>query len=215
MVVAQFKTTGSSTDKIAINDLVKLTNVTPGTFSTRNTTAPHIQVWNGTGYTHFFYISDATGGDASGCWARTKAKATETIDLGKGFWFSAPVVEDGAVATFAGEVKSDANTKEIAIGDTEFVIVGNPFPTDLTFEMMTTKDLVPATFSARNTDAPHMQVWNGTGYTHYFYISDATGGDASGAWARTKAKATGVFARVGEAFWIQSASQGSITISIE
>ena len=215
MVVAQFKTTGAETDEIAINDLVKLTNVTPGTFSTRTTAAPHIQVWNGTGYTHYFYISDATGGEASGCWARTKAKATEKISLGKGFWFSAPSVEDGAVATFAGEVKSDANTKEIAIGNTEFVIVGNPFPVDLTFEKMTTKGLIPGTFSTRTTTAPHMQVWNGTGYTHYFYISDATGGSASGSWARTKAAATGVFAKVGEGFWIQSASEGSITISLD
>ena len=207
MIATQFQGVNGTAGTIAINDLVKLTNVTPGTFSTRTTTAPHIQVWNGSGYKHYYYISDATLADSTkgNAWASARSATTDTIELGKAFWFTAISVE------------SDADpSKSVSVGDSAFVMVGNPFPTALTFDMLTTTGITPGTFATRTTAAPHIQVWNGTGYKHYYYISDATLPDSTkgNAWAAARSAATGTLAEVGQGFWVQSATAGTLTMTL-
>ena len=213
MIGTQFKGIGEASGEIAINDLVKLSNVPASTFSKRTTDAPQIQFWNGTTYAYYYYISDASS-QTEPVWATGKTKATAKFPLGKGFWFKAPPsVDTGATMTFAGEVMLDATSIDIDIGTTEWVMISNPFPTELTWDMITTSGVQPSTFSKRTTEAPQMQVWTGDTYKYYYYISDASG-QSEPVWASGKTKASGVAAAIGGAFWVKSSTAGKLTISL-
>ena len=214
MVATQFKGVGQTTDVMPVNQLCGVSGIDAVTFANRNN-GLQIQVYNGTGYTIYYYISDATGATGP-VWANTRRPVadTVTIPLGSAFWLKTPAtVGADASVTVAGEVKTDAKTKTIDVGASEWTQVANPFPTDLTIEMITTTGLTPATFATRNS-GPQIQVYNGSGYTIYYYISDATGATGP-VWANTRRPSTGKIANAGQGFWVKSSSAGSLTFTMD
>ena len=64
------------------------------------------------------------------------------------------------------------------------------------------------------TDAPQIQVWNGTGYDMYFYINDAGDNYDETGWAGLDGYvATGVVADSTKGMWIKAPQAGTITFN--
>ena len=216
LIGTQFKDVTSETDAIPINKLCSVNGVEAGTFANRND-ALQMQVYNGTGYTTYYYISDATGATGP-CWTNTRRALADTVTLplGSAFWMKTPVtVQDGANVLVAGGVKMDATTKDVSVGASEWTQVANPFPVELTLGSLTTSGLTAGTFANRN-NAPQIQVYNGVGYTTYYYISDATGATGN-TWTNTRRALadTTVLASVGQGFWVKSSVVGTLTFALQ
>ena len=83
---------------------------------------------------------------------------------------------------------------------------------------LTTSGLTAGVYDSMSTDAPCIMIYDGvSGYDFYYYISDAY--DAEGnevtAWADPNGdEVTGNIAGVGEAFWLRSASAGTLTFAL-
>ena len=93
-------------------------------------------------------------------------------------------------------------------------LVGSPYPVKLDFKNLTTT--VPAApYSKLGTDALQLQVWNGSSYTMYYYLSDAYDEDlddelvgwANGAGDLVK----GQIVEPSYGMWAKSTKDGTIT----
>ena len=165
-----FSATGS--DMVKIQDMV-VPSVAAVPYKDRSTKALQLQVWNGTGYDVYFYLSDAyieeTDEEVTG-WANGKGDYTfAEIAPGTGYWYKYPTAE--STYTLPGQVLSAASvTKNVYAS--KLNLVGNPYPMALNLNNLKTS--VPAaTYRDRVSKAVQLQVWNGTGYDVCFYLSDA------------------------------------------
>ena len=178
MVGVQFNKAGGAVGSIDMNDLIKLSpEITPGAFETDFVGAPEIQVFNGTAYDMYYYISDATDDSDEplgyNCWADGdgyQLKEADKLNLGKGFWFRS--AQTGTI-TVLGEVKAEADAV-VSFPANNFDIIANPFPKAFSFANVTTTGITPGAFETDFVGAPEIQVFNGTAYDMYYYISDAT-----------------------------------------
>ena len=216
MIGTQFKGVGQGNSVIPVNQLCNVTGVDAVPFETRNN-GLQIQVYNGSGYTTYFYISNATGATGP-CWTNSRRPLADsvTVNLGSAFWLKTPAsVAANASATIAGEVKTDATTASATVGESEWTQVACPFPVDLTMGMISTEGLTPGTFADRN-NAPQIQVYNGSGYTTYFYISDATEATAP-CWtnSRRPLAETATVAAAGKGFWVKASMSGTLTFTMK
>ena len=141
-------------------------------YSQRASKALQLQVWNGTGYTMYYYLSDAfdeVADEEKEGWANGAGDyATATIAPGTGYWYKYPT--SASSYTLPGQVSEAASiTKNVSDA---FNLYGNPYPVKLNLKNVSTT--VPAVpYSQRASKALQLQVWNGTGYTIYYYLSDA------------------------------------------
>ena len=90
MVGTQFKGVGQTDGVIPVNQLCQVSGVDAVPFASRNN-GLQIQVYNGSGYTTYFYISDATGATGP-CWTNSRRPLAENSVIaaaGKGFWVKA------------------------------------------------------------------------------------------------------------------------------
>ena len=234
MVAAQFQGCAETTAQVALPDLIT-TTCTPGAsgdFSDPTwNNAPAIQILNeeGTGYKYYFYINDAgIDGSDSDPWSATGWASLDDglltnvkVNLAKGFWFKA--MTDGTI-TCSGQVCA-ADSFERAIPAGQWEIVSNPFPTAIGLADVVTTGFTPGAsgdFSDPTwNNAPAIQILNneGTGYKYYFYINDAgIDGSDSDPWSATGWASlddglltTGTQLGVGQAFWINSKTAGTLT----
>ena len=162
--------TAVGTDIVKVQDMLIPTGVTAPSFSQR-TKALQLQVWNGSGYTMYYYVSDAyiedTDEEVTG-WADKGGDYTSaTIAPGTGYWYKYP--EGGSSFALSGQVpEAESISKNVS---ESFNLFGNPYPVSLNLDKVTTSVTAPS-FSQR-TKALQLQVWNGSGYTMYYYVSDA------------------------------------------
>ena len=210
-----FTTIGS--DVVKIQDMLVPNGVTAPTFSQR-TKALQLQVWNGTDYTMYYYVSDAyiesTDEEVTG-WADKGGDFTlATIAPGTGYWYRYP--EGASTFTLPGQVPEAATITKNVSG--AFNLYGNPYPVALNLEKVVPSVAAP-TFSQR-TKALQLQVWNGTDYTMYYYVSDAyiesTDDEVTG-WADKGGDYVGqTSADVSYGFWVRSqgGEAGTITFSL-
>ena len=144
--------------------------VTAPSFSQR-TKALQLQVWNGTGYTMYYYVNDAyieaSDEEVTGWADKGGDYTTATIAPGTGYWYKYP--EAASSFTLPGQVPGAASISK-NVSDA-FNLFGNPYPVSLDLSKVTTSVAAPS-FSQR-TKALQLQVWNGTGYTMYYYVNDA------------------------------------------
>ncbi len=222
-VALQFADVGGDGDLASIAKLTT-TGVTPGVYDTMNTEAPCIMIYNGIGYTYYYYISDAyADGDNEvtvTAWADGNGDEaiTATKPLGTGLWLRVPseTCDTGAL-TQAGQV-NDAATTSIDI-NAGLTLAANPYPTALNLSKVTTAGLTPGVYDTMNEEAPCIMIYNGVGYTYYYYISDAyADGDNEvtvTAWADGNGDAvTKDIAGAGKAFWARSTTAGTLTFSL-
>ena len=218
-VALQFMDVGS----VDVSSLANLSTsgLTAGVYDTMSTDAPCIMIYDGvSGYDFYYYISDAY--DAEGkevtAWADSNGDAIAGEQaLGTGFWLRIPeaTCETGTL-TQSGAVSQDATTAlTISAGLT---LAGNPYPTSMNMSKITTAGLVPGVYDTMSTDAPCIMIYDGvSGYDFYYYISDAYDADGKEvtAWADPNGdEVTGNIAGAGEAFWLRSASAGTLTFAL-
>ena len=224
LVGVQFNKVGEANSKVDINDFISMSaDFHPGTYESDFVGAPDIQVLNeaGTGYTHYFYISDATNDDDQplgyDCWADMdgyELKDADKLALGKGFWFKATA--NGSI-TVAGQVASGASKPVDFLGN-QFFIMANPYPTAVSFASVSTTGVIPSTYESDFAGSADIQVLNAaaTGYNHYFYISDATNADDEpvgyNCWADMDGYILDGTTQVepGASFWIKSNANGTM-----
>lgn len=210
--------TAVGSDLVKVQDMLIPQGVTACPFSQRATKALQLQVWNGTSYTMYYYVNDAYNEaedeEVTG-WANGAGDYTDaTIAPGTGYWYKYPLAASSF--TLSGQVSSAASvTKNISAS---FNLYGNPYPTKLNLAKVTTSVTAPA-FANRASSAVQLQVWNGTSYTMYYYVSDAydeakdeeVTGWANGAGdlvAETNADVT-------YGFWVKSpAGAGTLTFTL-
>lgn len=204
-------------DVVKIQDMVVPTGVTAVPYSQRTTNALQLQVWNGSSYTIYYYLSDAyiesTDEEVTG-WANGSGDYTDaTIAPGTGYWYKYPTAASSF--TLSGQV-SEAESVTKNVSDA-FNLYGSPYPVSLNLKKVTTTvGAVP--YSQRTSKALQLQVWNGSSYTIYYYLSDAyveaTDDEVEG-WANGSGdyvEETG--AAVNYGFWARSLN-GSGTITFE
>ena len=223
LVGVQFNKAGGDTGSVDMNDLISLSkDITPGAYETDFVGAPQIQVLkaDGSGYTRYYYISDATDDDDKelgyDCWADTdgyQLTDSDKLNLGKGFWFYS---EKGGSINVAGEVSASADAV-VAFPKDTFYIVSNPFPVDFSFSSVTMTGITPSTYEDDFAGASQIQVLkdDASGYTRYYYISDATDDNDTevgyNCWADTDGYIlTGNQVKAGASFWIYGNGAGTI-----
>ena len=195
---------------INIADAISCT-AAPGGYDTMTTQAPQLQVWNGTGYDMYYYINDAGDNmDELGWSDSTGYIADVAYAPGTGFWFKSP--SETSSFTLPGEVlAADSVTKDIPAGT--FFLMGSPFPQGFSFEKVET-GLTPGSYDTMTTDAPQLQIWNGTGYDMYYYISDAGDNMDELGWSdSTGYLAEGVVCDSVNGMWVKSPTAGTLTFA--
>ncbi len=223
LIAVQFSETGAASEGADLNALIKLSSeFTPGTYADDFVGAPDIQVLNatGTGYKHYYYISDATDDNDKelgyNCWADSDGYALTDADklaLGKGFWLKATAT---GTITVMGDVAGSAS-KVISFPANQFFIMANPFPKATSFADVITSGITTSTYAADFAGASDIQVLNAsaTGYKHYYYISDATddNDDEVGynCWADSDGYIlSGTQVEAGASFWIKANAAGTM-----
>lgn len=213
MIVPQFTKTGVE-ESATFNalDVMTFNGLKAGTYSTRNTASPQIQVHKPSDntYTIYYYNSDAKDAGANvTAWATARAAVYSIpVPRYKGFWLKVTGAEDGATLTVAGQVRDLSKPVEVEVGtEGQWQMVSNPFPCDLDIANMKVEGLVPGTYSTRNTVSPQMQVHKPSDntYTIYYYNSDAKDAGANvTAWATARAAVTsGKICDACKGFWLK------------
>ena len=195
---------------VSISNLLT-TTAAPGGYDTMITSAPQIQVWNGTGYDMYYYINDAGDNmDETGWSDGAGYIATATAACGTGYWYKVP--QAASEYTLAGQVLNGATvTKNVTAN--HFDLIGNPYPTGLLLTKLTTT-LTPGKYDTMITAAPQLQVWNGTGYDMYYYIDDAGDNMDETGWSDGAGYiATSIVADSTKGMWIKAPQAGTITFN--
>ena len=210
--------TAVGTDIVKVQDMLVPNGVVAVPFSQRSTKALQLQVWNGSAYTMYYYVSDAyieaSDEEVTG-WANGAGDFTDaTIAPGTGYWYKYPTATSSF--TLPGQLLDAATvTKNISEA---FNLYGNPYPTVLNLEKLSTTVEAPA-FSQRSTKAVQLQVWNGSAYTMYYYVKDAyieaTDEEVTG-WANGAGDYVGeTTADINYGFWVRSlGGAGTLTFSL-
>ena len=222
MVGVPFESVGSDSGTITFDDLIKLNGISA--YEDGDSDCPEILVSTATGYGHYYYITDAwdatdqpLGYDA---WAPDgyECTAADIQALGDGFWFIAPVAASGASITTKGQVTTNV-VKTVSFAGGGYSIIANPFPTDVCLADVVTTGVTA--LEDGDSDCAEILVSTASGYSHYYYITDAW--DATDqplgydAWAPDgyECLPTDVI-DAGASFWIKSndSGNGSITFSL-
>ncbi len=224
MIGVQFAEVGSEVDSIAFDDLITLNGVTASVYDNQESSAAEIQYYDGEGYDHFYYISDAYDAQdkdvGHDCWAKDGYEVTANKKaLGEGFWFKAPAVAISGTAsmTVKGQVLADAS-KTVSFVANTWKIISNPFPVALGLQDVTTAGVTAVAYDNQESDGAEIQYYDGEGYDHFYYISDAydaqdkdVGHDC---WAKDGYITTGTQIPVGSAFWLKAKQSGSLTFTL-
>ena len=231
MIGVQFADVQSALETADFNSLLS-TTCTPGAIGDFSDptwgNAPMIQVLDseGTGYSYFYYISDADDGNGNyteTAWVDDQGfnlTPAAALALSKGFWFKS---HTAGTLNCAGQVSALSTfTRNVPAG--QFEIVANPYPVALSLNAPTTSGFTPGTIGDFSdptwNNAPMIQVLDaeGTGYSYFYYINDAD--DGNGNYTATEwvddqgFNLTGTQVPVGQAFWIKSATAGTFTFGL-
>ena len=207
MVGVQFQGAGDANGEIAINDFIKgdFAAVDYDDFDEFLTTAPEIQVWDGGGYTFYYYLNAHNGYETGWCddWGDySDAKFAP----GTAVWFRAKT--GACTITTPGQVVSEDETT-IVCTDKKFTMVANALPVALDLNdasQVTYNGLVAVDYDENDeflTTAPEIQVWDGGGYTFYYYLNAHNGYEAG--WCDDWGDlVSGAVIPVGRGFWTRA-----------
>ena len=192
---------GTSIEDVVIPDGLKA--------GTSASTADNLNVWNGSRYDEYWYAG-------SGVWTPIgTAPATVPANLGSGAWIKRLSGEVSTTIYQVGVVSPNATTNIAAnVGNT---FIANPFPvaTELNDGNLLWDGSCVAAGKTKQSQADLIRVWNGTGYTTFWYYTHPTDSQLSG-WKSGTTPAT-VVIPAGEGFWLyrRGASLGSAPIPVE
>ena len=177
--------------------------------------APMVQIFGSSGYTACYYFNDAASGtDEITAWADGSGDAVNiTLAPGQALWFKNPTA--ACNVTFAGQVLA-AGTKEITCTAGSYNMIANPYPTELSLNSDKINwNVEPKVFWDDELNiAPIIQVYSTSGYTAYYYFSDAaSGSDEITAWADGSGDATSASIPVGGALWFKASDASTVTFA--
>ena len=222
MIGVPFESVGSDSGTITFDDLIKLDGISA--YDDGDSNCPEIDTLVGSGYSKYYYITDAWDEDDNelgyDAWASGgyECTAVDIQSLGDGFWFIAPVTASGASITTKGQVTTNVVKTVSFAGGGAFSIIANPFPTDVCLA-----DVVTTGVTAKDDgdpDSAEIDTLVGSGYRKYYYITDAWDEDDNelgyDAWSDGGYECTGINVPAGASFWIKSndVGSGSITFSL-
>ena len=205
MAGVQFTDTATGTG-ISLQDFVKGDFEAKSFWDNEADIAPLIQIFGSSGYTPYYYFSDAAdGADEVTAWANGDGDAVNlTLNPGQALWFKNPTA--ACNVTFAGQVLT-AGTKDIACTAGSWNMIANPYPTalELNSEKITWNVTAKSFWDNEADIAPLIQVYSTSGYTPYYYFNDAAdGADEVTAWANGDGDAVSVSIPVGAALWFKA-----------
>lgn len=180
-IAVQFEDVGSATDTISIGEFIK-GDFAPGTYSDFDewqSKAPGIQVWDGTGYSYYYYLDAHSWWgaiDVPKGWCDRDGLAADgsTLSVGQAVWFKNPLAD--TALTTPGQV-AVITEQGFTCNVGEFYMLANylPIPLDLRVPGKMVLDGVPMgtydDFADWQSAAPGIQVWDGTGYSYMYYLS--------------------------------------------
>ena len=214
MAGVQFTDTATGTG-ISLQDFVKGDFEPKEFWSDELAIAPMVQLYGPSGYTAYYYFSDAADGeDEVTAWADDGGDAVDvTLAPGQALWFKNPTA--ACSVTFAGQVLA-AGTKAITCTAGAWNMIANPYPMALALNGdKVTWNVEPKEFwSDELAIAPMVQLYGPSGYTAYYYFSDAADGeDEVIAWADDGGDAVDVSIPAGGAIWFKASDASTVTFT--
>ena len=182
-------------------------------------TSPEIQIWNGTSYDHYFFMSTAYDEDLeeySNVWATSGGDYSQlAINPGDGVWFKYKG-QAAIVITIAGQVL-ETSTETITVPANQWKCFANPYPEALALngDKANWSSILIATDDTETS--PEIQMWNGSSYDHYFFMSTAYDEDLeeySNVWATSGGDYATYSIPTGEGFWIKNKVGSSVNLVI-
>jgi len=180
--------------------------------------SPIIQIWSGSGYTPYYFFAEAYSEDYGTTYANVWADESQiilnkTVIPGTSIWFKDP--NEACTLTTAGQVVSAA-TKVVTLAANQWVLIANPYPESV--ELNSSKvDWSGLTAGTDALSAPVIQVWNGTGFTPYYYFSEAYSEDYgttySNVWADESQIKTSIAITPGQGFFVKSTTGATVTFT--
>ena len=230
MCALQFNKTGAAdTDKVALQDVIQLKGIQAYDIDNSEKRAfIYFQQENGT-YEPFYFINDALDADdeevIGDVWADGDDYVCTDInkkDIGKAFWFNAPVCEAGASITIAGQVK-EAVSDPMPFPAVTFRMLANPYPMAIALNSGKFNISGVDAYDIDNSEKRafvYVMKANGT-YEPFYYINDALDGEdeevVGDVWADGDdyyVEPTTTQIPAGQSFWVYSpVTAGSITIT--
>lgn len=157
-----------------------------------------IQVWNGSGYTFYYWYSAEALESEKGGWGDADGVLQDAVlTPGEAFWVRA---SSEAMIMTSGEVPNDTDV-DIMAG---YTLVCNPQPVDVSIQ-----DIVPNGLDGEGNDS--IQVWNGSGYTFYYWYSAEALESEKGGWGDADGVLQTLIIPSGTGFWIRSSANGSLS----
>ncbi len=221
MLGVQFTDVASGDDKISIHSLISgIEGVDYGNGEDFLSTAPQLQVWNGSGYDVYYYLNDAYISDTEmpKGWADVMGNYVEkTFKAGDCAWFMSP--NDATITTSGQLFNADSITKDCP---TTFVMVANAKPTVLNLNdsaQIKYENLIGVNYGNGEdflSTAPQIQVWNGSSYDVYYYLNDAYISDTEipKGWADVMGNYVNTAIAPGAGFWAKGTT-GAFTMVFE
>ena len=175
MIGVQFEGVGSGEPGIEINkfvtgDIVGVDYDWDGEFCN---TATQIQIWDGSGYTFYYYLNAHDSYAAGWCddWGEYK---TDLLVPGQAVWFWA---KSGACTiSTPGQVVTAEDT-EIVCPNGKYMMAANFLPVELDLnngDQVTFDGIVGTDYDWDGefcNTAAQIQIWDGAGYTFYYYLN--------------------------------------------
>ena len=221
LLAIQFKDVAGNDDSIALKDALQMTSVPAfaGKWKERASSAPTLQVWDGSGFVSYWYVAPACSGLEENAWVTGTGKidvgTTTKLKAGDAIWFTAKNLgTNSGEITFSGSVKTEASS-EVTISAAALSMGSNPYPTSYNIN-----DIVPSfpafagKWKERAANAPTLQVWDGSGFVSYWYVAPACSGLEENAWVTGTAKeATTDKLAPGAGFWFKNVSGTAGTLT--
>ncbi|MGI5867911.1 MAG: hypothetical protein ACOX9C_00505 [Kiritimatiellia bacterium] len=131
------------------------------------TTADNLSVWNGEGYTDYWYAGN-------GVWTPVDGSSpVPAATLGTAAWIKRKAGEGALTIYQVGQVVAAATNIAVNAGNT---FIANPYPvaTELNGGNLLWDGTCVATGKTRQNKADLIRMWNGTGYTTFWYCTHPT-----------------------------------------
>ena len=176
MIAFNFQPMDNDKDEISIQDFVQ--NKADLVAGNDATTADQIQVWDGTGFTIYFYRANKTTfpkWTLGPGWVKNGAVGTLTTDVvkrGYGVWFARPADKPAGSITVSGAINAASKTHDIMAG---FNMISSAFPCDFKFNGGAIDWAACGAVAGNDaTTSDQIQVWDGKGFSIYFYRANKT-----------------------------------------
>jgi len=189
------------------------------TATSDNDTAPEIQMWNGSIYTHYYFRDFAYDEDFNeyeNVWTDMGGDYTElAINPGDGVWFKHKG-SSAVTITIAGQVLETAS-ETTTVPANQWKCLSNPYPEALALNGEKANWTSILTATSDNDTAPEIQMWNGSIYTHYYFRDFAYDEDFNefqNVWTDMGGDYTTYSIPAGEGFWIKNKAAAPVNLVI-